>query len=67
MWIITGFSVYDDPVTVGIGLGLFVVGEPVYYCFLALSKTQTMSRIMGTKRFSLLISSMNYNSRKCFL
>ena len=52
MWVITGFSVYDDPVTVGIGLGLFVIGAPVYYCFLTLSKTQSMSRIMGTKCFS---------------
>lgn len=50
MWVLIGFSVYEDPVTIGIGLGLFLLGAPVYFFFMRLSKTRTMKRVMGEYR-----------------
>ncbi len=53
MLVLMGFSFYEDPVTMGIGLALFVGGVPIYLFFKILSKTQRMKSYMGANFFIL--------------
>ena len=47
MWVLMGFSAYEDPVTIGIGFGLFFLGIPVFFAFKVLGNCQIMKNIMG--------------------
>ena len=47
MWVLVGFSAYEDPVTIGIGFGLFFLGIPVFFILKVLAKSQTIQNIMG--------------------
>ena len=48
MMALIGFSVYQDPVTLGIGLALFTAGVPIYFITKYLRNQKTAIRIMST-------------------
>ena len=47
MVVLIGFSVYEDPVTLGIGLALFLGGIPLYHIFSFLRKLKVVISFMG--------------------
>ena len=52
MLVLIGFSVYEDPVTLGIGLALFLGGIPLYFIFSFLRKIKGVIHFMGMSTFS---------------
>ena len=52
MLVLIGFSVYEDPVTLGIGLALFLGGIPLYFIFSFLRKIRGVICFMGMYTFS---------------
>ena len=47
MVVLIGFSVYEDPITLGIGLLLFVAGVPVYFVTKYLQHKKPVIRLMS--------------------
>ena len=58
MLVLIGFSVYEDPVTLGIGLALFLGGIPLYFIFSFLRKIRGVIHFMGMCTFGKMFSSI---------